>query len=414
MANLEQWVNLPKDAVHVEDEIKSEERLGALHFEAEFEKASLTHFKVKVSPRGNKAKYSRKEKKRNANFKIHTFSSQTNTAQKKIKLETDVRLPAAGGNKFLIKAKYRKTIVQSKTFVETRRKLYFQVIQMKGMKVTVKTLTSHLEDEYWTPAKRYYIKLKEIASKGDISGYPNFDEHQQGELPGLARGNYSNIKDPFCFAIILVDQMAASEKPKSKKTIVVDHKIPQVLVSTTKPIWKDLDKAGSPEEKWNFGGSFIESVSGKITTIDPQDITYVSKYLVKVKSASLPDGIKGTVELELKLVNRFRTGLSLGKNAICVATRAQWTQRDDGQMKSTLVHEAGHKIGMVPDGDDGGLDKQTTFYYKRGGHCNHGKDTCVMYGTIHAKRSNRFCSDCEDSVRRLDLDASKLSGFEPL
>ena len=99
---------------------------------------------------------------------------------------------------------------------------------------------------------------------------------------------------------------------------------------------------------------------------------------------------------------------------ICVATISKWEQRKDDSMKSTLVHEAGHKIGMTSDGTGKSPNKQTTYYYKKGGHCNHNTYKCVMYGAIHSGRSNEFCTICNDSVRKLDLDASQLPGFKPL
>ena len=118
--------------------------------------------------------------------------------------------------------------------------------------------------------------------------------------------------------------------------------------------------------------------------------------------------------MRVKTVNRWRTGLSLGKNAICVATRAGWRQRGDDDMKSTLVHEAGHKVGMVPSGAARELPQQSTYYQLNGGHCNHSTNRCVMYGQIYQGRPNTFCSVCEKSVRRLDLDAASLPGFQPL
>ena len=413
---VEQWVNLPKEDKYAEDGI-TKERCGKITLDVIFEKDNKPiQFKVKVSSVGSdNATYTRKERA-NINFKLREVAAGLSD-KKNVLLEESIYLPAAGGNKYKIEAKdVHGNAVKAPMEVETRRKLYYQVIKMKGMKANVKTLISHLKKEFWNTGKKHYIKLKQIGSKGDINSFPNFDEHQQGNIPGLAKKMYSNKKDPFCFVLILVDQMAASERPfpPLEKAGVTITKSP-ITVTTPKPIWYDLDPSGSPETKWNFGGRFIpDNPLIHSVTIDSKDITYVSKYKVSVVTGSLPKGEKGTITLDLKLVNRFRTGLSLGKNAICVATRADWKQRDNDEMKSTLVHEAGHKIGMVPAGEPRELAKQSTYYENRGGHCNHNVDKCVMYGMIHDHRDNRFCSVCNKSVRRLDLDASKLAGFKTL
>ncbi|MBI3776153.1 MAG: hypothetical protein HY273_11485 [Gammaproteobacteria bacterium] len=415
MAKVEQWVNLPKDKLFVEDEVTGLERVNFVHVECEFKKAKPANFKIRIVPLGSQANYTKKERK-NKQFKLQDhLPIQSNAAGKLVKLEKDIYLPAAGGNKFKIEAKYKKDVVMSDE-IETRRKLYYQVIKMKGMTATVKTLTDHLEDEFWNTAHKHYIKLKQIASKGDISGFSNFDEHQQGQIPILAKAKYSNVRDPFCFALILVDQLAASEIKTNTLATKIDAKKTPVTVPVPQGrfLWIDLDPPGTPEANWNFGGRFIENGTGKVTAIDPKDITAVGKTAVKVDVKSLPNGAVGNIEVDLKLVNRFRTGLSLGKNVICVATRAVWKQRADSDMKSTLVHEAGHKIGMVPGGGVNSLDQQSTYYQAMGGHCNHAVNTCVMYGQIHAGRDNRFCPKCQESVRKLDLDASKLPGFTPL
>lgn len=416
MPKVEQWVNLPKDKRFVEDEIKALERVNFVHVECEFKKAKPANFKIRIVPLGSQAKYSKKELKKKQ-FKLQEhLPIQSNASGKLVKLEKDIYLPAAGGNKFKIEAKYKKDVVMSDE-IETRRKLYYQVIKMRGMTATVKTLTAHLEDEFWNAANKHYIKLKQIPSKGDISGFPNFDRAggQQDKIPGLAKAQYSNVRDPFCFALVLVDQLAKSIEHDEEVKVTVSAKTPHVTFSIKggQYLWIDLDPPNAPESKWNFGGEFIEDGTGKSYKIAEKDISNVGKTELKVDTRSLPRGSKGKIVVHVKEVEYFRTGLSFPKNIICVATRAEWTQRSDDEMKSTLVHEAGHKIGMVPDGLKGGLERQTTFYEKNGGHCNHSTNKCVMYGAIHSGRDNRFCPICQASVRKLDLDASKLPGFVP-
>ena len=409
----EQWVNLPKEDRFAEDGI-TKERCGKVTLEALFEKKGTPiQFKVKVTPGGNNAVYSRKEKGGNKNFRLRQITVGL-ADDKSVLLEESIYLAAAGGDEYTIEAKDAAgNVVKAAFQLETRRKLYYQVIKMKNMTVTVGTLTSHLEDEYWTPGKKYYVKLKELPSKGEMPEHPNFDVPQQGNIPTLAKAQYSNAKDRFCFALVLVDQLGRSMRAQVSKAVTINSASPTVTMRVNpKYLWVDLDPAGTPEAVWNFGGTFTEN-NGTAHAIPVAAITANGRREVNVDTSALPNGAQGTIKLDLKLVDYFRTGLSLAKNMICVATRATWTQRADDEMKSTLVHEAGHKVGMVPGGGGGGLAKQSTYYQKNGGHCNFSTNLCVMYGEIHPGRSNRFCSVCEKSVRRLDLDANTLPGFDP-
>lgn len=413
MAKIEQWVNLPKDKKFAEDGITLE-RCGKLSVELTFEKDDIpVMYKAKVTPVGSdNAVYSDEEKKRNPNFKL-TQGTIGISDKKTITLE-DIQLPAAGGNKYKIEVKDDSgNVVSTSVEVETRRKLYYQVVKMKDMKATISILTSHLEDEFWSPSKKHYIKLKQIKSKGDISGYSNFDVHQQDEIPALTKKNYSTNKDPFCFVVTLVDQMAASGRKKIEELNLTIKKGKPISVLILKDIWLNLDKPDIPEAKWLFSAKFVEDTTGKIFDL----INYVTpdgKHTVKVDTSNLPDKAKGKIELDVKIVDRFRTGLSFNKNLICIATRVFWEQRIDGDMKQTLVHEAGHKIGMVANGKGKLPKKQTTHYYMRGDHCNSNINTCVMYESIHPNVNNRFCSVCNKSIAKLDLDASQLPGFTPL
>lgn len=416
---VEQFVNILKQDMFTKDnDGLTLDRCGrTIKIEVTFEKANMPiGYKVKVTPVGNdNATYTKKEQKQNPNFKM-TRGTAGASDEKTVIIEDTIQLPAAGGNKYKIEAKDAKgNVVQTPIEIETRRKLYYQVIKMQGMQATVSILTDHLEKEFWESAK-HYIKLVQIPSKGDISGFPNFDEHQQNQIPSLAKNQYSRERDPFCFAIILTDQLAASGESDISGAVTVNSRAPNETfqVPNSGFLWLDLDPPNSAESRWYLGGRFVETSTGRTYPIPSGAVAPIGKTAVSVNTSSLPNGSVGIIELKVKVVDRFRTGLSFGKNVICVATRAGWQQRANDDMKSTLVHEAGHKIGMVPDGSAGGLSKQGTYYQRNGGHCNYLTDKCVMYGMIHPGRDNRFCPKCQVSVRKLDLDGSKLPGFVPL
>ena len=308
-------------------------------------------------------------------------------------------------------------MVEARHTVEAVRKLYFQVIKMETMTVDVDVLKNFLIDEFWNEDRKHFIELKETPSSGDMPHHPNFTRATQDRIGGLVRAQYSDIKDPYCFVLVLVDQLATPNEiaPTTKAGVTIDHASPTEAVSTADPVYQNLEPMTEPEGTWYYGGSFIPDDGSPPRTIQPAMISITGRRQVTVDTSSLPDGATGTLTLDVKTVLTFRTGISLGdNNAICVATRSWWAQRDNDKMKATLVHEAGHKIGMVPGGAVGGLDRQRSYYSRNGGHCNHGHNTCVMYGIITDERDNRFCALCSRSVRKLDLDTWGRPEFRPV
>src|SRR5512143_2749325 len=113
MAGDEQWVNLPKAGKYVEDGIPSQERLEAAHVECSFEKASQAGFRVRIFPVGDHARYTAAESARNPNFRVRITGKATNDGAKKVRLEKDIFLTAAGGNEYKVQAKYKKKEVES-------------------------------------------------------------------------------------------------------------------------------------------------------------------------------------------------------------------------------------------------------------------------------------------------------------
>jgi len=438
MPTTTQYVNLPKDSRFAEGGITLP-RCGRVTFDALFEKSSPIRFRVQIqdAPGASNATYSRQEQGRNSNFRTSDRIQSLLEDATHILMEARVHLGAAGGNTYRVSAiDANGNEVVAARDLETRRKLYYQVIKMKGMRLNVSTLTNHLKNEYWNSGRKHYLQLKEIVSLGDIGGHANFDQTTQSQIATLARAKYSRNRDPYCVAIILTDHMAAFETSTVRSAVftVPPAGLPNVVVplgTTTAPhagnpryLWQSLDSPGSAGDVWWVSGNFQATGPGASPSITqamvtPAGATHTTE--VSVNTSSLPAGWRGRAVLQLKMVNRFRTGLSLANSAVCVASRALWQNRPESQMKSTLVHEFGHKVGMVPgrqdengNPTDAQLAQQGTYYARMGGHCNHGTDVCVMYGSIHAGRQDVFCATCSPNVRRLDMDASSAPGFAPI
>lgn len=179
MADLEQWVNLDKDAKWVEDEITSIERVGKLNFEITTNKAKFASFRIRIdNASADNARYSVAERGRNINFTIqHGRGSETNLGSRKIRVQRDISVPAAGGNRYRIRLRFKRKgeadyhQIQSTKYIVTRRKLLYYVVTMDSSTLPAAEamadptpLLTTLETDYWDPAKNYYIKLKKKAA----------------------------------------------------------------------------------------------------------------------------------------------------------------------------------------------------------------------------------------------------------
>ena len=129
----------------------------------------------------------------------------------------------------------------------------------------------------------------------------------------------------------------------------------------------------------------------------------------------------GTITLEVHWVDRMRAGLSFsGGNLICICTRAWWSNKSSVSQNQVMVHELGHKVGMVAVGTGKLPDAVATLYTSAkghvGNHCykgnadgqarydsvsDHSNSTCVMYGSTNGQSA--FCSDCTPAMRKLDI-----------
>jgi hypothetical protein len=127
--------------------------------------------------------------------------------------------------------------------------------------------------------------------------------------------------------------------------------------------------------------------------------------------------------LKVDWVNRMRGGLSFPNgNLICVCTRAWWKTESTADQVQVMIHEMGHKVGMVPDGTGVLPDKPATYYDAKGHvgpHCHEGipagqakydsradgnASKCVMYGATNGKTA--FCAkNCAPVIKKVDLTA---------
>lgn len=399
MATVKQWVNLPKDNKFVGDGISSLERLDFLHFKTEFKKADPSAFKAIVIPTGSgNIKYSKKEQKRHKAFQIRKQPPQFSDS-KKTHIEQDVYLPPAGGNQYKIKAKYGKKVVESKMTVEVWRRLFYQVISMKG----VRYLSSFkkFEDAFKDEKNKFFIELKE---KDNGRNKMKLIETIYDSNGTSLTGNGSDFRDearkvysidkyrPYAVAVVFLNYIA--DPVRHMLTDTVTRNIPsklffwepndeEIVLDITdrdgnyEYLWHGMIQEHDKNKKWLISANF-KTKDNQLLKISPDDITYTSqmnyglggRYQLKVSLKSIRrkffSKIEGKILIKLYIVDGFSGGFSYTSlNLITVATRSWWDTNPatNGEMLQTLNHEMGHKVGMVGYGDKN-HPKNSDFTYR--------------------------------------------------
>ncbi len=471
MAGDEQWVNLPKQGKYVEDDIASQERLEAVHVEAGFEKASPAGFWVNVTPVGDHVRYSTGERGRNPNFRVRILGKATNDGAKKVKLEKDIFLTAAGGNEYKVQAKYKRKEVQSEKVLKVRRKLFYQVMRMRS--ITAAT-TATMIRAYWKPDKKFFIKMKKMGANAEIAYQKNVGENVASHnafIAAAARKWTLAGRKPYCFAVAFVDYIA-----KPGDTIVRDQvhlDVPGKLVNIrwgaemtiqlNQFLWFGLVPADDRAKRWLIDGKFIFKPDGTapgvqevihfnrndVAIAGPDYRPHGGKARVKVRlhgtaiDRNLFTSRKGTwhVELKLRTADGWSNGFSYNNyNLVAIADKAVWRDETAAVKAYTINHEVGHKIGMVATGKGRAPDPPASIYGQNRGvndrdhcgpHCGKGASwdgtkprgrrwsgipKCVMFGAdgvtdaagVYHAAPSTYCSDCAKAVRKLDLSGNTL------
>jgi len=110
-------------------------------------------------------------------------------------------------------------------------------------------------------------------------------------------------------------------------------------------------------------------------------------------------------------------GLEEALNRVLASLQDNKPLKSD-EIARAVIHEIGHKVGMVTDGTGKKPDMIPTHYVDRGHvgpHCHNGLplldsysgvstgNICVMFGTITDQVA--FCPDCAKAVKKMDLAA---------
>lgn len=468
--DLLQWVNLERINDFVEDEVDSIERCGPVRFEVTWKKARAAKFRIQVQAVSEPSTYTAAEVSRNQNFKIRHARTQTNAGKKKVKIEEDVFLPAAGGNKYKLRAKYKGQVKESRV-VETRRKIYYQPIAMAGIAVPG-----------MGPTESYYeglfLLLKNKGGAGSITFKTTVrvDDWATGRQPLIrdAASVYTLQKyEPWAFVVVYVNMIASRQEKEFLPGVSPAHTLGARITSwgsevidfvlpSNNYLWWEMDAADDAANGgkgvWLVSNSckFVET-DGTVHDIPDANVTIdtTSKRTAlggynKLK-ITIPAHVKnwwssksGQIWIKLLCVRGFAGGYSEPRyNIVTVAKRGWWDENSDAERLQVLNHEMGHKFGMVPEGVATQLDAGAHLYGgsmvpgadqkgHQGPHCENGAvytagnpqpwvgtPACVMFGAnacvdasgtwVAAPRT--FCGDCEPQVKKLDLNGRGLPGF---
>lgn len=460
---INQWVNLPTDeakkSTFVEGKIEKAKRVGPkLLVKVEFEKGELADFKWKVKKVGGPA-YDPAEVNNNPRFKGFFKGAGNNEGKAKVDDVLEVTLPVMGGAKYQVEVKHKDTVIGTKD-IEARRRLYYKLFKMEHLKCSggdLASVVSAVETLLWNPGKDYYI---EALKKGEqtIPEVPTIDT-SAGSGPSSTNTILRYVKHlygdefkkftPVGIPIVIARSIAQPVERTFTKTVTLpkpvklDSPINETIVldleGYPRHLWQDLvpadDRQNGGFGAWFVSGFLLVSESEKIHHIcwltPKQAMAFGEKsgtWGGYSKVRLFPDaeflkrhaGKQADVSLTVKLAS-FKNGFSSGThNVIVLATEGAWKQRTVDDLKQTLLHEIGHKIGMVANGSPGLPNKPNPSHYygfkqygHQGKHCKNGMKykngvwsgtaKCVMFGASVSGRSGDFCGDCAKTVPKLDV-----------
>jgi hypothetical protein len=438
MANKLQWVNFPsadgtigsisvKRADFVDKDVDAVDRMGpVVYFKLKFKKTDAnTTATLTIVPDGGNAKYTNTEKGHAPGIYGPSLNDVA-TVNSKGYAKFEVHLPPAGGDKFRFRAvSQHGTKIDCRTTIETRRKLYYQVIRMTHARA-MGAVSGQFENQFWRADKRIYLKLEQYASGATIPNLMNFDDTDPAVMSQVktgAKAAYDKAKAPFAVAVLIVNKNCIpGTEVMSVPVTVMPGGLP-VFVNLTDRNFHHADPAAPWFNSMSFtpaGGSPIAIPAGFVTPVGPTTL--------EVSSAGLPTGA-GQINYSIRVIEIEGMGLSLPtENLVTVACRkADNSAVPARTMAAITVHEVGHKVGMVPGPQgDQEIDKQSSYYHgagHSGPHCHHGAPLlpsyavyvtppprCTMFGDIRTN-TMQFCPKCHRSLRKLDISPSRKPGI---
>lgn len=432
MADLEQWVNVTRHTKWFGDGLLDVKRMTeTVKVTIQFDQRARATGFLSVVAASTNADYSATEiPRRNAIFTLPDFNMRQFQTDETGKYEIDINVGSAGGNEYAFTVKDGSGNELRSDVIKTRRKLYFQVIRMSDVTAPSAANITGMKNQFWNPTKRIYLKMVEYAAGRTIATRVNYDMSLTSVVNSVkrqARRVYNNSKAPNAFVAVFVNKIGPSalEVRAVSATIGAGN----FTLNTLKTLMDIVD----PAVDYYISIVWISGTSVQIVT--KAKITRSGNKAMVIDTTGLTRGA-GTILYSVMVCTGPLGGLSYGgSNFTVIGTR--FTTPLVGRplpsalVMGILVHEIGHKIGMVPGTQsDRVLDVQTATHYTgrdhQGNHCAHGvpkpfppsfnsargiSPDCTMFGNASTVSTSVFCTECQKSLRKLDLRGSNNIGL---
>ncbi len=332
MANKLQWVNFPdSDKVigginvvrshYTDGDIATKNVMSTKLFVGiKFQHADrLAAATLTIKPDGGNAAYSATERAGHPGIYAPGLTSIAN-ANRNGFARFPVQLTPAGGDIFEFEGKStRGTVKKYSNKIETRRKLYYQIIKMRLAAGLSGAMSGRVESQYWKPDKKHFIKLEQYAAGKTIPNRVNFndtDHAVETTVKSAARGKYDRSKAPFAVVVIIVNKNCIPG-PESHG-VAVNFAGGKFMLNTNDPIFWYADRS----VPWFQGMSFTPAAGGAAVPIPRASVTIKGPWSLEIDTAALPHGA-GALNYSITIIQIVGMGLSLPtENLVTVACRS--------------------------------------------------------------------------------------------
>lgn len=437
-----QFVNLVRDQKWVDN--KSVTSLGRLGYKpkiyVKFDLPGVSEFTIQAIPDSANVSYTDDEKTRNSLFKCIDEEITYQTESSGELIISDAFLSVGGENTFHFEVKDTQGTTLKTKKLKTLRKVFVQEVKMLGdAGKSAASSISTVESEF----KKQGFMVETLTGK-TMPEMENIGANDSASYKSAVKTAYQSSdgkkKEPFTLVVGYTSHLAVKTTGRqlTKINVPVGPGKSSVVINVagpgktnpaikTKYLWQEIVSG----ESWFESASFEDSTTGAVSVINEADCKAIpvnsanphASSKVEIDVSKLPAGATGKITLTLTWVDRMRAGLSFGgSNLICVCTKAWWKNKTAAQQNEVIIHEMGHKIGMVPGGTGTLPDKTDTFYDSTKGHvgthCHHGIPTgqtrydsatdaslsdCVMYGSTNSHSA--FCEHCAVAAKKQDINS---------
>jgi len=440
MAEVEQFVNLTRSARWTGDGLASRDRMTTrCILRLRMRERRRATVRLTKEADSDNTDYSRAEKRRRQAFTARTYRRRRLRTERDGTAEIPVRVTLAGGDKYTITAEHDGH--SATVDIVTRRRVYFQIVKMRGVSAVTAGDVNGMKREFWNPGQKLYVQMIEYAAGKRIPSRRNYDDTDtavDNRVRRQVRRKYDDSKKPYAFVTLV----ALRNGIAGEETQTFAGNVPPggggLVLTTNRVLFDFVD----PAEEWYVDMRWRPD-GGRAVRIPKSALTRSGRSRIQIDTSGLPSG-PGRLYYKVRVLQINGRGFSMpDNNYTLVASQDAVTGAavPATEVMGVLIHEIGYKIGMVPGGavrradrgrpasDRHYLDRQPTYYWARGhsgGHCHHGTALianfsspptgtrvtadCVMFGDTSSNTSS-YCSDCQASLRKLDLRSRTNPGL---